>query len=310
MTTTRTSSPGLSRRGLLAGGLAGAGTLALAACAADDPDATASDAVQVARVRRAPVDDPASETWRSATPTAIAMDAQAIALPYRETPLVPQISVRAVHDGETIAFRLTWSDTGTEDLTVPVDGFRDACAVLLAPGDGDQAVRMMGATSTPATLLQWKADWQRDLEEGIQSVATTFPNGTVDVYMPLVREVPSEVTPADYEAGGVSQWLPGLHVGNPLSGSTRTTCVEKLVAWGYGTAATTATQNAMGRGERSDNGWTVVVAKPMASTDDDELDIHPGRAYTCAFALWAGNEADSGGRKTPSKLAHRLVVAG
>lgn len=310
MTTTSTSAPGLSRRGLLAGGLAGAGTLALAACGPDEPDATPSDAVQVHRVRRAPVDDPASDTWRSATPTAIAMDAQLIALPYRDAALVPQISVRAVHDGETIAFRLSWTDTGSNDLTVPVDGFRDACAVLLAPGDGDQAVRMMGATATPATLLQWKADWQRDLDEGIQSVATTFPNRTVDVYMPLVHEVPDEVTPADYEAAGAAQWLPGLRVGNPLSGATRTTSVEKLVAWGFGTAATAATQNATGRGDRSDTGWSVVVAKPMKATDPDELDLHAGRAYTCAFALWAGNETDSGGRKTPSKLAHRLLVAG
>jgi hypothetical protein len=238
------------------------------------------------------------------------MDAQAIALPYRETPLVPQISVRAVHDGETIAFRLTWTDTGTEDLTVKVDDFRDACAVLLAPGDGDQAERMMGSAAAPATLLQWKADWQRDLDEGVQGMAAVYPNRSIDVYTPLISDDPRDLTPADYEAAGVTQWLPGLHVGNPLSGSTRTTCVEKLVAWGFGTATTTATQNAMGRGMRGDSGWAVVVAKPMAATDPDELDLHPGRAYTCAFALWAGNEADSGGRKTPSKLAHRLLVAG
>lgn len=301
---------GLSRRRLLAGGLAGAGAVALAGCITDPdpPDAIPADEVWVAHVGRVPADDPGSGEWKRTVPTAVVMEAQTIALPHRAAPVVPEISVRAVHDGASIAFRLDWEDPEVDDLTVPVDGFRDACAVLLGPGAGDQAIRVMGTAETPVVLLHWKADWQRDMDHGVQGEAEVYPNRSVDVYPPLLLEVPRDVTADDYRAADATQWLPGLHVGNVLSADTRTTCVEKLLASGFGTSTTAVTQDAGGRGDRSEHGWHVVLSKPLRGTEANEPALEPGRSYTCAFALWSGRSRDAGGRKTPSMSALRLTL--
>lgn len=298
----------VSRRRLIAGGLAGAGTIALASCAPDPLDSVAAADLHVARVEELPVDDPDDDAWGWAPEKQVAMGAQDIALPQRLTPAVSSVKVRALHDGTTIAFRLDWSDAEPNDLTVRVDDFRDACAVMIAPGAGDEALRTMGTSTQPATLLHWKADWQRDVEQGVQDIAAVYPNRSVDVYPPLYESVPGEVTVADYEAAGATAWLPGIHAGNPISSHARTTCVEKVLAHGFGTSATTATQDATGVGARHGDGWRVVIAKPLAPTEDGEHRLAPGGTATCAFAIWSGHDRDAGSRKTPSAGVYRLVL--
>lgn len=301
------TSPALTRRRLLAGGLAGAGTIVLASCAGDDREA-AADEVWVARVGAVPTDDPGASAWSDAVPTVVAMDSQVIALPHRPRPVVPTITVRALHDGSMIGFRLDWDDAIADDLTVAVDSFRDACAVLLGPGEGDQTIRVMGSADQPVVLLHWKADWQRDMLRGVQGEAEVYPNRSVDVYPPLLLDIPRDVTADDYRAADATQWLPGLHVGNPLSSDVRTTCVEKLVAAGFGTSTTTATQDAVGRGAHVEDGWRVVLAKSLQGSDDGEPALVPGATATCAFAVWSGRRGDAGGRKTPSAAAYRLTL--
>lgn len=300
----------MTRRRLLTGGLVGAGTLALASCIADPdpPDAIPADEVWAARVSKVPATDPGSDTWRRTTPTTVTMAEQAMALPFRPSPSVPSIDVRAVHDGSTIAFRLDWNDADVSDLTVSVDSFRDACAVLLGPGAGDDALRTMGTPESPVVLLHWKADWQLDMEQGRQGQAQVYPNRSVDVYPPLQLAVPRDVTAADYRKAGATEWLPGLHVGNPLSSDERTTCVEKLVAGGFGTATTATAQDAAGFGQRGDGSWKVVVTKPLAATEDGEPALSPGGTYTCAFAIWSGSTRDAGGRKSPSATTFKLAL--
>jgi hypothetical protein len=299
----------VSRRALLGGGLAGAATVALAACGADPPDAVAAGDLLAVRVDRVP-DAPEDGAWAWSPDKVVIMGPQQIALPNRATPAVPEITVRALHDGERIGFRLAWADAGTEDLTVRVDDFRDACAVLLAPGEGDEALRTMGSQTQPAVLLHWKADWERDLRDGVQGMAEVFPNRSVDTYPPLGRTTdPAKVTAADYEEAGATEWLPGLHVANPISSPRRATAVEKLVAFGFGTATTAGVQDANGRGERDGAGWRVVITKPLAATADGEQQLAAGGSATCAFAIWSGADDDAGGRKTPSATVYRLVLA-
>lgn len=301
----------MSRRRLLGAGLVGAGSVALAGCISDpDPtDAIAVGEIRAERVPRVPVDSPTSSTWARTRPTVVAMGPQNIALPQRAAPAVPQIVVRAVHDGAMVAFRLDWADPDVDDLTVRVDEFRDACAVLLTAGQGDQTLRTMGSATQPATLIQWKADWERDENQGRQGRAAVYPNATVDVYPPIYTKASGEVTPADYVAAGATAWLPGLRAGNPLSQVERKTCVEKGVARGFGTFTTCATQDAVGGGQRTDRGWRVVLAKPLGASDTDEMALAPGAAYTCAFAVWSGSTKDAGSRKSPSALAYQLTLA-
>jgi hypothetical protein len=304
-----TKSAGLSRRALLGGSAAGAATLALNACGPDPTDAVAAGDIFVARVRRVPESDPRHEDWGLGPEKRVLMGPQPIALPNRATPSVAEIKVRSVHDGQRIGFRLEWTDVSVDDLTVRVDDYRDACAVLLAPGAGDPVMRTMGSPTQPAVLLHWKADWERDMALGIQGMAAVYPNRCVDTYPPLTGQAPADVTPATYVAAGATAWLPGLNAGNPLSSVRRTTPVEKLIAHGFGTASTATSQDAFGHGERNGDRWSVVITKPLVpGGDPSELALQPGAVATCAFAVWSGREGDAGSRKSPSADVYRLVL--
>lgn len=298
----------LSRRRLIAGGAVLGGAAALSGCAPDPPMARPGQVLAV-RTRRIPIDDPDAEAWGRSPKIEVPMGPQNIALPHREIPAVDTINVRALYDDDTIGFRLEWDDADDEidDLTIRVDDFRDACAVLLAPGDADEAMRTMGNATAAATLLHWKADWQRDIESGTSTLATVYPNRSVDVYPPLIDLPPGDVTVDDYADAGATEWLPAHHVGNPLSATGRTTAVEKIIANGFSTSTHAATQNARGRGTRDGTRVRAVLTKPLEATDDGEVALRAGSTATCAFAVWSGADGDAGGRKTPSANVYRLV---
>jgi hypothetical protein len=296
----------ISRRNVLKGAAAGAGTIALVSCGADTYD---GPGVYAARVSRVPSDDPDHYAWRSAPERTIELGPQDLVTPSKLEPSVPALRVRALHDGERIGFRLEWDDPDVNDLTVRIDDYRDACAVLLVPGAADQALRPMGSATTPATLLHWKADWQRDLDHGRQGLEAVFPNRCIDVY-PIVFDVaPDDVDIGSYQAAGATEWLPGVYVGNPISANERTSPVEKAIAYGFSTTTTAATQDAYGRGIRTTTGWQVVITKPLAAADDGETATPAGSTSSCAFAVWSGNAHDAGSRKSPAKAVHALILA-
>lgn len=299
---------GTSRRTILKGALAGLGTATASACSADfEFDGRGVRSRRVGRVAA----DPSDPLWGDTPFTSVPLGPQAMVLPHRTVPLVTKLRVRSVHDGRSIAFRLEWDDPGTDDLTVRVDDFRDACAVLLAPGDADEGLRLMGSATVPATLLHWKADWQRGVSEGDEGLDVAFPNRSVDTYPIVWRTPPAEVGIDSYVEAKATEWLPAIHVANPVSGrSERRSPVEKAIAYGFSTTTTAPTQDAGGRGERSGGGWRVVIVKPLGASDEGEMALLPGSIATCAFAVWAGSRRDVGSRKCPSVTVHALQLDG
>jgi DMSO reductase family type II enzyme heme b subunit len=299
-----------SRRDVLIGGaVVGAGAVAAGVAAAVSPanPPPISTDLTAKRVERLPGDDPGAGGWRSARTVRVELDAQLIAMPTRPRPVRPTIEVDALHDGTTIAFRLVWRDFERDDLTVRCDGFRDACAVLVAP-NADQALRIMGTADAPVTLLHWKADWQRDVDAGRQELGAVHRNASADYYPPLPAGSGSDISAAQYVKAGATPWLPGLAAGNPLAALERSSPVEKLLATGFGTAATARTQNATGRGVYEGGKWRVTLTRPLAPADDGEAALHPGGEYGVAFAIWSGADDDVGSKKSPSKALLRLRV--
>lgn len=247
-----------------------------------------------------PTDDPKARLWSRAVPARIQMGPQTMALPTKPKAELGGITVRSLHDGTRIAFLLEWRGKGESASTTRTQDFRDACAVLLSSKPEDQNQRVMGAPSGPVTVMHWKADWQADIDKGFQDEETAFPNASFDFYPPLTKRSqkgPVKV-PDEYVKAGAPRYLAGYSAGNPLSLIDRVTPVEKLQAKGPGTLATFDTQNAEGRGLRSNGGWRVVLAKPMRATDEDEVSITPGATYGVAFAIWVGSVDDVGSRKT------------
>lgn len=301
----------LSRRRLLTEGVvAGGVALATASCAVGNPDPSSpkDGAIEAPKVDRVPADDPNSRTWLNGYPMRIALDGQTMANPQRPLPSQPTITVRAIHDGTNVGFKIEWADSHTSTTTAEANAFRDAVAVMLLPRSSDEALRTMGSATSPATILQWKADWQRQVDGDMQNVPEAFPNASVDYYPPLVKVEPKAVTAKSYQEANATQWLPGMHVGNLNASSSRTSPVEKLTARSFGTLKTCATQNCTGKGVHEDGKWVATLVKPFAATDPDELALAVSTTYTCAFAMWTGNENDSGSKKSPSKTIHVLSL--
>ena len=244
--------------------------------------------------------DPGSGLWSRAPAQRVTLVGQNVIVPLKPQPSVNDVTVRSLHDGKTIAFRLEWKDTAVDEHTIKIDQFRDACGVFLGPFPANPALWTMGAPDTPVTILHWKADWQKDIDAGFQDLEVAFPNVSVDYYPPLVGVVNPKV-PDDYPEKDRNR-LPGWYSGNPISQPVKTSSVEKLRAIGPGTLEHLATQNATGRGIWQGGKWRVVIAKPMKAEDPEETTLEPGQTYSLAFTVWSGADSDRGARKQLTNL--------
>lgn len=90
---------------------------------------------------------------------------------------VEEVSVRAVHDGRTLSFRLEWSDAEQNtDMTDPTT-FSDGAAVLL-PGKEGAPLMTMGVPTLPVNAWYWRADEDGGGRQVVaEGVGTTRPAG-------------------------------------------------------------------------------------------------------------------------------------
>lgn len=306
--------PTISRRKILAGLAATAGVSAAVAGGAyglTELVKSAEEAVAQPDLRSrridgpVPADDPESGLWRKATAQRIQIVGQSVIVPLKPEPALKEITVRSLHDGQTIAFLLEWRDPKVDEHAIKIDQFRDACGVFLGPTGAGPALWTMGMPDNPVTILHWKADWQKDVDEGFQDLEVAFPNVTADFYPPLVG-VSHPKVPDDYPEE-TRQRLPGWFVGNPISQPVKTSPVEKLRAIGPGTLEHLPTQNATGKGIWKNGRWKVALGKPMNAEDPQEQALSPGQSYALAFTVWSGADWDRGSRKSLTNLGQLHV---
>ncbi len=254
-----------------------------------------------------PAADPGSGLWNRADAQKVQLVGQAVIPPLKPDPSVADIQVRSLHDGENIAFRIEWADPERSEHAIKIDQFRDSCGVFLGPHPASAGLWTMGMPDNPVTILHWRADWQKDIDDGFQDLEVAFPNVSFDFYPPLVGIVNPKI-PDDYPEEARSR-LPGWYSGNPLSQPGKTTPVEKLRAIGPGTLEHLATQNATGKGSWEGGKWRVVLSKPMKASDDEETTIEAGKTYSLAFTVWSGAVSDRGSRKQLTNLGQLQVQA-
>ena len=230
-----------------------------------------------------PVDDPGADAWNDAPEAVIPVLAQVLVPPRLPYPGLAELRARALHDGETVAFRLGWEDEEIDDLDA-VDRFHDAVAVMLPMAPGAPPAITMGAKGAPTHILQWRATWERDL---------TGKTGVDQIYPRVVHDVmPDDVLPPDTAA---LYWV-GRAVGNPLSQAKRTTPIEQIVAEGFGTTTHLDRTDASGHGTHDGSGWTVALGFP-SKREGIGAPLEPGSTWSIAFAVWLGQQANRGGRK-------------
>ncbi len=243
-----------------------------------------------------PVTDPASLSWEEANEVTVPLSGQTLALPNRPQPFANSVQVRTLHNGTHIVFRVSWPDATQDNRTTGLSEFRDATALLLASSDLPGIC--MGSRGQRVHIVQWKADWQADIEEGFHDLQDTFPNFWVDLYPFAVGDPPYRLPDAFPE--GARDLLVGWAVGNPFSEPLKITAVEDAVAEGFGSITTQERQDALGRGVWANGRWSVTIARQLNTGDPQDQSLGLGGRYNFALAVWDGSSGDVGARKSVS----------
>jgi Ethylbenzene dehydrogenase len=280
-------SEGITRGAVIAGAgaVAGGAVIGAAVWKAGGPRVKLSQTIRAGRFRGTlPVDRPDSSAWDEAEPVKVLLKPQQVVAPMLDVLGIGDITVRALHDGTELGLLVSWDDDDPHDL-VGLARFQDALAVQLPMSASAQPPPItMGAAGAPVHLMQWRATWQRDIDQGRSGVESMFPH--------VVRDV----TPDDLLGAAAAVYYPARAVGNPMSALKRASPVEEAVAEGFGSVTTLKAQTARGKGIHDGGRWRVTIGVPMARGASGQP-LEPGSRWPVAFALWLGSRDNRGSRK-------------
>jgi hypothetical protein len=262
--------------------------LTLAALAAFAAPAIAQTPLVAARVAGSgPITDPGAPVWRDARAVKVAMLPQTVALPHKADAAIKELTVRAVHNGGWIAFRLEWRDATRSDKVI-LDNFGDQIAIQL-PVDikGATPSPMMGNPGGRVNIMQWRAAFQKDIDDGHPpSISELYPYAWTDVY-------PDELLGAT----DARAYTGALGVENPISRGRASPVLDQM-AEGWGSMTVKPDQHALGKGVWKNGQWAVVITRPMVSDDANAPRLVVGDRTVISFAAWEGNNREVGARKS------------
>lgn len=219
---------------------------------------------------------PDDKAWDSIEATAI----ETTPLWWRDN-AEPDLQVEAVHDGSSVALRLTWRDATYNDRAVRADEFEDMAAVQFYAGPGEPFLGM-GADAASVDLWQWRAGTRQTGAE--DQLSDDYPFD-MDIYRELLKgqELPD--------------FLTARAAGNPLA--ARVHDGASLVAQGFGslTFRPSTSQVVEAQAAWKDDRWVVVFRRPLSVSSGDGLELAAGQRASVAFALWDGEARDRAGQK-------------
>ncbi len=231
--------------------------------------------------------DPAAAEWKDVAAVEMPLMQQFMVAPRLQPDgLIPNATLKVMHNGSEIGFLVSWGDLGSNDLEV-VGRFRDSVAVQLPVDPSGQIGVVMGQPGRPVHILHWRASWQRTVQKGPRTVKDMYPNAVNDFPPETLLKASPEVA---------KQWYPALLAGNSMAQRERKSPVEELVAEGYGTITSHAEQRADGSGVNTAGRWNVVLVMPMSGNQQQPV-LKPGSSTRVAIAVWDGGKGDRGARK-------------
>lgn len=243
---------------------------------------------------------PDSAAFDAAPAMSVNLMPQIVVVPMNQKTSVAEISARAVHDGKWLTIRLEWADATLNDAP-GIDKFEDMVALQLPRKPGSTPNIMMGDANNPVVVLQWRAGRQAAIDRGERPESRhAYPNMNKDIDIAdLVGK----------EHG--SPYAGAAHVNNPVSlPDLDRSPVLAQVAAGYGTLTGFKERIAEGRGVHDGKRWLVTVHVPLGGDNEMVPGLAPGAKSLIAFAVWDGEFAERGSRKswspnwTPIELAN------
>lgn len=236
--------------------------------------------------------DPFAPVWFDAPAVDVPLEPQVLTNPMLDEATVQSARVRAATDGRQIAWLISWEDENAASSS-DTGTFSDAAALQfpLVP----YASYMMGAEEMPVHILYWRAQWQKDIDDGFQDMLALYPNFWSDVYWFSTGTFPHPVSDS-FDDPRSHQWFVAREAGNPMADFERSNAVDEMIAEGYGTLTHNPNGSAGGRGVWRDGRWHVVIVRPIGR-DDLSKQFQPGETSEFGVAIWDGNAANVGGRK-------------
>jgi hypothetical protein len=226
---------------------------------------------------------PTDDLWNEIPETTYALQAQIITAP-NGGGSISKVSVRSVHDGDEIAFRLQWFDP-SPDRGVGVDTFRDAAAIGFPVGRPNVAPSpFMGDEDHPVVIWQWAADFDADAE-GRSRFSERYPH-----------------------AEGVWIFPQDLSVRRKVRGWRGADPVIEYLAKGFGTLTLRMGTTVEGVSDYKRGQWSVVLRRKLETSNAEDPVFIPGGAASLILAIWNGDKKEVNGRKAvtyqwiPAKL--------
>lgn len=239
-----------------------------------------------------PTDDIDSKLWQRAQATNVPLNGQQTTYPMNPDYSVKSVTVRSLNNGKYITFLLKWEDKA-KNTGGGVNFFPDKLALQFPTKEsGDpfndficMGVSIGGNETALVDIVLWRADFQKDIEQGFTDVKNVFPNMGVTQYAELAQ--PDAVTFRTAEAAG-----------NPLASTTHTVPLERLYAEGFGTLASRQAVDATGWGRWQEGSWQAIITRPFASAEPTNSQLELGQITTMAIAAWDGANQEVNGKKS------------
>lgn len=242
--------------------------------------------VNVAQVKEITL-DPNASLWNNVSLHASKMIPQDIVDPRLLEVSTAEVQVKAITDGQQIAFRLEWLDSTQNDVPGPKH-FLDGCAVQIpAKIEANVPAPQMGEVGKGVEIAFWRADWQAIVEGRADDIKSVYPNAQIDHYPSQAK--PLEGNPQALAEAG-ARYAPARALGNNRTGP-REQPVEDMIAEGPGTLTPAAATTSKGKGVRTKTGWAVVIARTVPAGFSSAT---PTQA---AFAVWEAAHGEVGARK-------------
>ena len=248
--------------------------------------------IVAARVSEMPK-SPDSGVWRTATPVNLHM----MPLWWR-TDRPEELTVRAVHDGKTLAVLLKWEDGTHDETAIRPQDFRDGAAIEFAM-TADPPFFAMGQPGAPVNIWMWKSERQADLDAAFRDLDNVYPNLGIDSYPNSAKSPLEQPMRHALTLESNPTFVTGWGAGNIVSDPTRRSAAENLSAQGFGTlrAHPRPAQDVHADGEYSTGSYRVQFTRALAS-DANSVRLAPGGSVPVAFAVWNGSFGDRDGKKS------------